>query len=69
MAALARDKAGLWTEGVPPCKRAEGAHAAAPVKADATCVQTNAKQSASATQCGLDQKGFLARNRNRSVRR
>ena len=32
--------AGLWTEGVPPSKRAEGAHAAEPAKATATYAQT-----------------------------
>ena len=36
--------AGLWTEGVPPSKRAEGAHAAEPAKATATYLPDNANK-------------------------
>ena len=34
----------LWTEGVPPSKRAEGTHAAEPAKATATRVPDNASE-------------------------
>ena len=42
----------LWTEGVPPSKRAEGAHAAEPAKTTTTCVPDNINEVPAAIRHG-----------------